>query len=320
MNADQVIKNFERAQLPIKLAYDPDQPRDEMGRFGSGGGGGKDDKESGGKGDLQNTKNLSSSDLMKAVPELPHAAAEYIKIVNANAGGKDVIHLPRTGQIPHAAMKKLREIYAGRKVETFDLRASAPGERFQTKSQKAMSDVMFGKKLSFADEVIKNFERAQLPIKLAYDPDQPRDEQGRFGSGGGGGEKEEGNKGTFDKPDFSKVATFAPAPRGGMNPGNGYRDSPGHRWTGGTGLMDHRLMHSFKLHTETGLPELVARAVTERNRSAPSGKMFIPKVSEKVTEAMVAKIKEHFSDVKYEEFNPDLVITFGKFEKPGGRK
>jgi hypothetical protein len=154
-----------------------------------------------------------------------------------------------------------------------------------------------------ADEVINNFKNAQLLLKFAFDPDQPRDENGKFASGGGGGgDKGDsgGNKTIKIGPDSSQP-TFAPAPRGGMNPGNGYRDEPGNRWQGGTGLMDHRLMHAFKLHTETGLPELVARAVTERNRSAPSGKMFIPKVSEKVTEGMIAKIKEHFSDVKYEE-------------------
>jgi hypothetical protein len=157
-----------------------------------------------------------------------------------------------------------------------------------------------------ADEVIKNFKNAQLLLKFAFDPDQPRDENGKFASGGGGGAMPKGMKPTLGSATAPRYSHLGGPKDKSLKIVGDYVDKPGLRWKGGSGADDHRTMNAGFLANHTGLPKDVARAVVEVNRGASKDTVHVPKMlaGNNVDKLSVHKMYMLFKGKNFKDFDP----------------
>jgi len=204
------------------IRFDPDQPRDEDGRFGEGGGGGGDgdDEDEFIQGDTTAETISMTSD---RVEKLAGKAEKSLSDLNSAIKSKDTNAALKSAEIasdkliaieddltgivdeaeslfhkndpPMKVMFKARKEVRGavssleRAIDS-ETSMSAYKSASERAGKAVKSAVKASKQMAKAAKNAKSLTMEELRSKtiIRYDPDQPRDESGRFGEGGGGGE------------------------------------------------------------------------------------------------------------------------------------
>lgn len=204
----------------LALAWDPDQPRDEDGLFGSGGGGGGSSKASGG-GSERSPRVPTPQDAVESVTVYHGTLGSNVESImregilpSANKRFAESSQGDRGSKVFATSNKAAAEWYGqtaalygppGSDYAVFEIRVpknvmdSAPRDTSSVDSwmldkipPEWISEVSrAGIKLANDDD--DDAIVAYVPLvfggddtSLAWDPDQPRDPDGKFGSGGGG--------------------------------------------------------------------------------------------------------------------------------------
>lgn len=241
------------AQLNLLLKWNPDQDRDEAGRFGSGGGG---------------VKALFSESLGMArasMPQIPNGALKEKFIAEQAARGvsTDAESVPATALKPTQAdfnpdnIQYLRDaVKAGTFKDTNPLIVSREGrvldghhrwagaaldgeklsvlrvdlpihellaeaKAFNTRNGVAPRTTTDALKFDQAIELMKTYVPPRgLALLKAWDADQERDEAGRWASAGGGGGREAQPRAQLiaRAPDAPKMPTLVAKPTAAVNP------------------------------------------------------------------------------------------------------